>query len=230
MKTHSPKNHPAFYSLSRSRYDTPLRNTICLLIYATLPLACGRTDLDPFTCRTEQATCVQALEQNVCPSDMVNVGSTGFCMDKYEASIVNASARSLLNVMPAVEVNWDAATAACIAAGKVLCPKGVWTAACEGPQGLSFPYGAQFEDGRCNNDKSAPTQTGSYTQCVSSDGAYDLAGNVAEWTDDCTDSEYCFARGGTAATAENNAACATNPLYEKVRTNTSLGFRCCLQR
>jgi formylglycine-generating enzyme required for sulfatase activity len=68
----------------------------------------------------------------------------GACMDRYEAPNV-AGAR------PLVMYTFDEAERWCGARGKRLCFDDEWTAACAGPQGFAYPYGADRVPGRCND-------------------------------------------------------------------------------
>jgi formylglycine-generating enzyme required for sulfatase activity len=87
-----------------------------------------------------------------------------------------------------------------------LCGEEEWERACQGPQGLAYPYGNQHEDARCADErvwitKDEPTITmwpekpamgevtrlyqaeksGTRKQCVSGYGVFDMTGNVEEW-------------------------------------------------
>jgi formylglycine-generating enzyme required for sulfatase activity len=89
---------------------------------------------------------------------------------------------------------------------KRLCSEDEWLMACEGPDALRYPYGDDHVASRCNDDKQwklvneavlatwpsraakaeveklwqgAPS--GSFPECVSSYGVFDLTGNVEEW-------------------------------------------------
>ncbi len=112
----------------------------------------------------------------VCPTDMVMVG-TGFCVDVYEASLVQTLADGSEQAWPYYEMLTDGvkvraissagvfpqgyvsglqARAACEASGKRLCKPDEWKTACMGPKKTMFPYGNTREVGRCNdNGKSA---------------------------------------------------------------------------
>lgn len=132
-----------------------------------------------------------------CPADMATVGP--FCMDRYEAP--NQAGQDPLVMESAVT-----AAAWCAARGKRLCTEDEWDTACEGPQKTTYPYGDTHVASRCNDDKiwkvvdeaalntwpSAAAQaeekklwqgapSGSYPECVSSFGVFDLTGNIEEW-------------------------------------------------
>lgn len=53
-------------------------------------------------------------------------------------------------VVPQAYLSQALAQKACERAGKRLCTEGEWMTACRGERGEKFPYGAEFEAGRCN--------------------------------------------------------------------------------
>lgn len=108
----------------------------------------------------------------VCPSDMAMIGR-GFCIDVYEASLVQVKpdgaeppwpyyemltpgiavrAVSEEGVFPQGYISGVQAKAACEASGKRLCKPDEWRTACMGPEKTTFPYGNKRETGRCNDN------------------------------------------------------------------------------
>jgi len=108
----------------------------------------------------------------VCPSDMVMIGRS-YCIDVYEASLVQAGAEggeqpwpfyervsdqvpvravSMPGVFPQGYISGVQARAACEASGKRLCKPDEWKNACMGPKKTIFPYGNKREVGRCNDN------------------------------------------------------------------------------
>ncbi|MFH1437351.1 MAG: SUMF1/EgtB/PvdO family nonheme iron enzyme [Pseudomonadota bacterium] len=79
-----------------------------------------------------------------CPPDMLLVGEV--CMDLYEAP--NAE-----GALPLVMYTFVEAEAWCSGRAKRLCTDLEWLAACEGPDGLSYPYGEAPVPGRCNDEE-----------------------------------------------------------------------------
>jgi sulfatase modifying factor 1 len=108
----------------------------------------------------------------VCPSDMIMIG-TGFCIDTYEASLLQVlddgsekpwpyydvltagvvvRAVSEEGVFPQGYISGVQARAACERSGKRLCKPDEWKNACMGPKKTVFPYGNAREVGRCNDN------------------------------------------------------------------------------
>lgn len=103
-----------------------------------------------------------------CPDD----GSTG-CSNLY--------AVSLAGVTPSTSLTWFQAAAACANAGKRLLTNQEWTVAALGTP----DPGADDGSSNCNtNSTLAVANTGSRSACVSTRGAFDMAGNVWEWVAD----------------------------------------------
>ena len=122
-------------------------------------------------------------------------------------------ASSAPRVLPQAYIDRDEASRACSAAGKRLCRAAEWRRACVGSKSLRFGYGNRWVQGRCNTHKghalavifgkNTPfsyeahynnpkvnqhpnflAKTGKFSQCRSSDGVYDLVGNLHEWVAD----------------------------------------------
>jgi formylglycine-generating enzyme required for sulfatase activity len=120
-----------------------------------------------------------------------------FCIDRYEASKPTSdetfpakdqpSAQSRPNAVPWAGVSWQEAKKACGAAGKRLCTGAEWQKAAGGPNGLLFPNGNKFDPDTCNTYDPATgprelAKTGSFSDCHSPYGVYDMCGNISEWT------------------------------------------------
>ena len=122
-----------------------------------------------------------------------------------ESSSTTEKAVSVSGANPWVSVNQVNAKAACMASGKRLCTGYEWLLAGKGTPDIdssapaagtescqiwntgSWPdYSGKKPDGSTWTDNPAGTnsiKTGTATSCVSDAGAYDLIGNVWEWTD-----------------------------------------------
>jgi hypothetical protein len=183
----------------------------------------------------------------------VQVGALDFYIDTYEASHPDATAtstgvsaaRSCSNpsVIPWRNVSFNAAQAACAAAGKTLCSAAQWQSACEGPANTVYPYGNTFSATTCNTEPfdgvpGAPDDdvllaTGALPMCVSAPGALDLSGNLKEWTNEITGqtgqgTNIAVLRGGAFDTPAIGATCDFRTSRAAVDTlDPTYGFRCC---
>ncbi len=115
----------------------------------------------------------------LCPSDMASIDDR-FCVDKYEASLVEITADgserpypyyesvdklpaghrvravSEKGVFPQGYISGKQAAAACAASGKRLCKPSEWKTACKGPEKQQFGYGSKREAGVCNDNGKSP--------------------------------------------------------------------------
>jgi hypothetical protein len=194
------------------------------------------------------------------PDSLVHVtdGALDFMIYRYEASRPDASGTgdgvldhrscSRAGVLPWRSVTWLEADSACAAAGARLCTEAEWQAACEGPLNLTYPYGNAYQPNACNGndfdiDCSAPDEdelmsTGTAygcpapaaSLCVSPSGAYDLSGNLKEWTGtQVTMSPPTYRiRGGAYDNIASGLTCQFDFLAAQDDYYfTNLGFRCC---
>lgn len=187
---------------------------------------------------------------------MVQVGS--FKIDAYEASRPDASAiapgvistRACSNplTMPWSTVTKDQAAGACAAAGKRLCTSAEWETACVGASSFAYPYGDIYQPNACNGndydanctlpDEDALLPTGSsygcptkpaQSSCRSSFGAFDMSGNVKEWTATATNATAFKVRGGAYDSPPGGLACRFDFVsMEPSFAFPNLGFRCCM--
>lgn len=108
-----------------------------------------------------------------CPTNMALVasGELRFCIDRYEASLVEIDregnekpyphwlpvdgravrAVSQANVFPQGFISEVQAEDACAASGKRLCSQREWKTACMGPSETTFPYGDARRPGACHD-------------------------------------------------------------------------------
>ncbi len=96
---------------------------------------------------------------------------------------------------PVVAVGWDNAVAYCRFAGKRLPTEAEWEKAARGTDERRFPWGDEWRPDWVNMHHAddgfkftAPV--GSFPQNVSPYGAYDMAGNAWEWTQDWASEDY----------------------------------------
>lgn len=135
-----------------------------------------------------------------------------------------------------VTVNWCNAESYCRWAGKRLCRRDEWQAACSA-DGTAFPYGDELEPGRCR-DGTAPQivrAVGAQPACASEHAAgrvYDMSGNAAEWLDDCETTEdggaICYVAGGSYRQSEpSQLSCRFTDWAPRLGGTGDRGFRCC---
>jgi formylglycine-generating enzyme required for sulfatase activity len=177
-----------------------------------------------------------------CPAEMAPIAGQRACVDRWEASLSDDGkvAMSRARVVPAA-ISQLQARAACEAAGKHLCTRAEWTAACKGPgDARRYSYGKKYVPGRCHDktmrDKrhsQKPLPTGSLPACRTPEGVYDLSGNVWEWlATDKPDAPTAYFVGGGFGNddSDDNLSCVPeDPLGQPVtQVVEALGFRCCL--
>jgi hypothetical protein len=161
---------------------------------------------------------------------------------------------SLRGAVPQAYISQTQAAAACTAAGKRLCTDAEWLRACQGPSTTTYPYGNTREPGVCNDaraqhpavelygtsdawifshldspclnqEANGLALTGAHAGCVTAEGAFDMMGNLHEWT---ADPAGTFRGGYYVDTQINGDGC----LYATTAHDTSYwdystGFRCC---
>ena len=171
-------------------------------------------------------------ESNEAPMVQLNSPDGAFLIDAYEASRSNATASTEGNgvtlacnyrgTIPWGNVTYEDARNACMDAGKRLCTKAEWMAAC----GQVYPYGGSYADGKCTgpnaNESSA---TGAKSSCKTSSGIFDMSGNVREWVEGGT-----LMGGAYNSTTADELKCgaAQSPQnYDTYSPNRGDGFRCC---
>ena len=156
--------------------------------------------------------------------------------DDGRDAYVEARACARRGVLPWANVTWAEATAACEAAGARLCRRDEWTRACGG--GEPYPYGADYQGQSCNGgafdtdpgtggDQDAVLATGALATCQRA-GAFDLSGNLKEWTDDLIDGLRPIRGGGTESNVPGGLTCdGLGDLKPEAFRSATLGFRCC---
>jgi formylglycine-generating enzyme required for sulfatase activity len=102
------------------------------------------------------------------------------CADSGQNCASDIYAVSLPGVMPSANLTWFQAQAACTNAGKRLPSNAEWQAAVAGTP----DPGPDDRTKDCNTRSSMAVPAGSRSACVSSAGAFDMVGNVAEYVAD----------------------------------------------
>lgn len=207
------------------------RALLLLLSSALIVAACGE---DPEVCPSGGET-IKISAPNF-------EGGFEFEIDRYEASRFDANtesegsgheiACSIGGVQPWRTASFKQASAACKEAGKRLCTRSEWIAAC-GSMGLknSFPYGKTYDRTMCKTESVSPGVTGALATCTTQvNDIRDMSGNVREWVDGTGDQLPGLAGGGFAD-PELNASCSNilSPTggADGYQPGKGDGFRCC---
>lgn len=206
---------------------------LTLLVSALLFASCASDDREPaLTCPSDEQVQMSAPTLNI-----------DFMMDRYEASRVDATssfegegvtlACSVGGVIPWTSISYSEAHAACEASGKRLCTRDEWLLACQAFRNWPFPYGPDYDASACNASDAgigSTAPTGGSPDCVSTQGAYDLSGNVREWVSSGASSAIALG-GGAFDDSQINTACEI--LVEPqdgpdgYLPGPGDGFRCC---
>jgi hypothetical protein len=160
----------------------------------------------------------------ICPEGMTGIEAGPFCIDNYEWP--NARGKEPLRDIPFAE-----ARKKCEAEGKRLCTGREWEAACGGNQNVKYPRSNSPDEQNCNvvGNRFFPNRiapSGSFPDCKSPMGIFDMNGNVAEWTDN-TGGDSAFAYGGSWHHDLAHAQCSSKQLLLRTQGYFYVGFRCC---
>jgi len=168
-----------------------------------------------------------------------------YCIDQYEFP-------NTKGMLPKSNVTWEQALGLCQKQGKTLCSSQQWEFACQGMEKRIYSYGNQYNRNRCNTPiigggpgkNPVPLKaSGTFSECRTPEGVYDLNGNVSEWVlDSWTGDPEPFnkrarvngktwrtLRGGTMwSNTFYGQDCRSRHGHEKKRwKNIDDGFRCC---
>jgi predicted phosphodiesterase len=141
---------------------------------------------------------------------------------------------------PVVGVSSWEAEACCRWAGGRLPTEQEWEAAARCPDGCTYPWGDDWEDGICNSDETGLDETSTVGLFPRSHqrelGITDMAGNVWEWCDsyyeDRGDRDGVgvsrVLRGGAFIDSSRNLRCSYRFRYASEIRYRNIGFRCVL--
>ena len=161
---------------------------------------------------------------------------------------------SVKGAVPQGYIDGIQAGEACTNAGKRLCTDNEWLRACQGPSGYTYPYGDTRMTGVCNDHRDlhpayeyfgttdpsvfsmidnacinqlpeTVDRAGDNPGCVTAEGAFDMMGNLHEWT---ADPDGTFRGGYYVDTVENGNGCLyVTTAHDTSHWDYSTGFRCC---
>ncbi len=159
-----------------------------------------------------------------CPAGMepVETDSQKFCIDRYEwPNRKGVVPRSYVSVYQAMD--------SCASVGKRLCSSDEWSLACAGPDSLAYPYGRTYSRHACVTHDTTMRRSGSKPECRAFFGAYDMSGNLAEWTSTPAkrNSRFYNVMGGFWESGPASGCYETRYSYYPQNRHNPVGFRCC---
>jgi hypothetical protein len=159
-----------------------------------------------------------------CPEGMefILAGETRFCIDRYEWPNKKGTVpRSFISIYQATD--------SCVSVGRHLCTSDEWTLACTGPYGWRYPYAAVYEPHACVTQDTAPRPSGSRPECRGYFDVYDMAGNLAEWTNtkSSRNPQFYNVKGGFWESGPRSGCFDVRYSYYPQNRHNPVGFRCC---
>jgi sulfatase modifying factor 1 len=201
------------------------------------------------------AFCVDRYEASLV--EVLADGSTLEWSPYHNPGTRRVRALSRAGAVPQGYIDGVRAAAACSEAGKRLCTDTEWLRACQGSAGTTYPYGNTRSTGVCNDHRDlhpaverfgtsadwiwsrlgdacinqlpmSLARTGAFSGCQSEPGAFDMMGNVHEWTSDAAGT---FRGGFYVDTVINGNGCLyRTTAHDSSHWDYSTGFRCCADR
>jgi hypothetical protein len=159
-----------------------------------------------------------------CPVGMVGVvvDDKSFCIDKYEWPNKEGG-------KPQSNVTLAQAMDSCFTAGKRLCSALEWESACSGTYNWRYPYGDKYSQKACVTQGKKRRKSGDAGECRSWNAAYDMVGNLAEWTSTKApeDKGFNIVKGGFWESGSRGSCNSSRYSYYPQNHHNPVGFRCC---
>jgi len=198
------------------------------------------------------ALCIDRWEAHVV--EVLDDGTEHTWSPYFNPGGMKIRAKSAPGAIPQAYISQPQSAAACAQANKRICKDDEWVAACRGSKNTRYPYGNDEKQGTCNDHRAkhpamqylesqelsvfsklehpcinqvpdSLLPTGAKTQCATADGAFDLVGNLHEWT---ADPKGHFRGGYYMDTWLNGKGCDyVTTAHEARYWDYSTGFRCC---
>lgn len=198
-----------------------------------------------------EAFCVDRYEASLVL--VMAAGSTVSWSPYHHPGNRRVRAVSIAGAVPQGYIDGISAGAACAEARKRLCSDDEWRRACRGPRMSTYPYGNVRMSGVCNDARAVHpavelypqdpnpfshlddaclnqlprslSRSGDHPGCVSSEGAFDMMGNLHEWT---SNTRGAFRGGFYVDTRINGEGCLyVTVAHGRQYWDYSTGFRCC---
>ncbi len=138
-----------------------------------------------------------------------------FCIDRYEFPNRKGG-------LPLAGKSLMEAQALCEQKEKALCSQKEWENGCKYKRfGDIWTFGDALIEKACNWKSTGAQPSGAFKECHNTIGAFDMSGNLAEWTQEGNQA------GGSFLSDSDDTRCRSKKLSPDKKGRQSIGFRCC---